>query len=768
MRIHALLVRCTGLAAISAAGLLVPASPARAQDFELHPAVIEGTVELGSDVVLQSGTIQAAAFDPATGLTHSASTSLVLPAGGGTSGTYRLTVEAGTSGLTYSVFGVLRSSTDFLPEIRIPARTVAVTEGQTALRDLRFPEWHFGTVNVSVSVTGIASLVEARLFFQSTDSVTGIRADTTGTVPSSGSAALPAGPGVVVAGAQATVMAGGVSAVFNLETRTFSLPASGSHDLAYSLHVGSQDPGSLSGRAEIRGAAFDAITVRASGGTPVQSLAAQVGSGGPFSFDPVNPGTWSLFSQASDAMPDGSTRFLRSPFRTLTVAPGQDVAGVDFVEDAVFARGTLRTGDWRNPLSSFVSVSASSGLGSLAHVAGQSWSLLRWPTAGVLPYELVLGSGHPWRFNSALVVNRYSAASSDGFSENSVGALVPSGDIGTPTAGDVTERDISVLDFRSSIVTLRLTVAGGGTLTNPTVSASGIRRSPAGELLYGTTGSGATFTPQPVAAGTVTLTLAPGTYTLQAFATVQGSRTSFGVLRDFVVLPGDDIEQDLEAPALALGSPAPLAEFECGEDVAVSGTATDPSGVASVSVNGVAVAVAADGSFSTVVAELPVGENAIAVTATDSQGNAVTIRRTVVVLECTDAEAPSATAAASVGSLWPPNHRMVPVTISGTAADASGVLDIQGWTISSSERDDSKGDGRSTGDCDGRDGFAAPAAFPATVAVGPDGTFSFTVNLRAERQGTGSDRVYTVAFEVRDPHGNATPVAVQVLVPHDR
>ena len=42
------------------------------------------------------------------------------------------------------------------------------------------------------------------------------------------------------------------------------------------------------------------------------------------------------------------------------------------------------------------------------------------------------------------------------------------------------------------------------------------------------------------------------------------------------------------------------------------------------------------------------------------------------------------------------------------------------------------------------------------------------VNLRAERSGTGSGRVYTVHIECTDASGNVTRGTVEVTVPHDQ
>ena len=43
-----------------------------------------------------------------------------------------------------------------------------------------------------------------------------------------------------------------------------------------------------------------------------------------------------------------------------------------------------------------------------------------------------------------------------------------------------------------------------------------------------------------------------------------------------------------------------------------------------------------------------------------------------------------------------------------------------------------------------------------------------TVDLRAERQGDGNGRVYTINYEVTDASGNTATGSSQVWVPHDQ
>jgi len=136
--------------------------------------------------------------------------------------------------------------------------------------------------------------------------------------------------------------------------------------------------------------------------------------------------------------------------------------------------------------------------------------------------------------------------------------------------------------------------------------------------------------------GECTITVLAGTYTIEAYATVEGSYTKFG---EFTVSvePGDVIRQDIEAPTVDISQPGG-SEHVCGSSVEVVGTATDVSLVESITVNGVEVDFFPTGnpddeyevSFSTTVGGLVVNEwNIITIVVTDTLGNSITVERQV-------------------------------------------------------------------------------------------------------------------------------------------
>ena len=105
-----------------------------------------------------------------------------------------------------------------------------------------------------------------------------------------------------------------------------------------------------------------------------------------------------------------------------------------------------------------------------------------------------------------------------------------------------------------------------------------------------------------------------------------------------------------------------------------------------------------------------------------------------------DATPPTISCAASPGILWPPNGKLMPVTVTVTTggatafnlvsvtASAGVAADIQGWSI---------------------------------------GTADTAGLLRASRSGSGGDRTYTLTYEATDEAGNAARCSTTVRVPHD-
>jgi len=199
----------------------------------------------------------------------------------------------------------------------------------------------------------------------------------------------------------------------------------------------------------------------------------------------------------------------------------------------------------------------------------------------------------------------------------------------------------------------------------------------------------------------------------------------------------------------------PAATVECGSPANVSVVVSDPEGDAlSVvwSVNGVTAHTNALGASSPGVAanvifaaELPLGTNVVAVTATDSATNSASCSTIIVVVDTIPPVIMST--AANPKTLWPPNHKMIPIKVSAVVQDACGPTHWKIISVKCSQPVNGLGDGNTS----------------------PDWqiTGDHTVNLRAERTGTSSaDRIYTLTLQAEDAAGNRSVTkTVTVNVP---
>lgn len=114
-----------------------------------------------------------------------------------------------------------------------------------------------------------------------------------------------------------------------------------------------------------------------------------------------------------------------------------------------------------------------------------------------------------------------------------------------------------------------------------------------------------------------------------------------------------------------------------------------------------------------------------------------------------DSVPPALTLTATPTTLWPANHKLVRVQVTASATDAVDAAPaIEFVSATSSEPDDGRGDGNTTGDIVQLD--------------------AYTFLLRAERAGGGSGRVYTLTYRATDATGNSSLASVQVLVPANR
>jgi hypothetical protein len=214
---------------------------------------------------------------------------------------------------------------------------------------------------------------------------------------------------------------------------------------------------------------------------------------------------------------------------------------------------------------------------------------------------------------------------------------------------------------------------------------------------------------------------------------------------------------DTTPPAVTVSFPAPPGGqggfFNAGQTPVVgSVTATDAGTVAGItctdSADGLTIGLLEGGGTGTASRSLSVsgdGQHDITCTATDGAGNdgaeAGSANTETVKI---DTASPTSSCSADPDTLWPPDHKLVAVTTSVNVADAGS----------------------------GPGGFVLTSA--TSNELGDDDIQSFTLGepdvngvLRAEREGSGIGRTYTLRYTVADVAGNTSNCDVQVTVPHD-
>jgi hypothetical protein len=209
---------------------------------------------------------------------------------------------------------------------------------------------------------------------------------------------------------------------------------------------------------------------------------------------------------------------------------------------------------------------------------------------------------------------------------------------------------------------------------------------------------------------------------------------------------------------------------ECSAAAIVSTTVSDPDGDALTvvwTVNGRVVQTntlpasnppqASKVSF---VGTLPIGTNIIGVTVTDSATNTSACSTTVAVADTIPPTIASASASPNV--LWPPNHKMVDVTVSARVTDSCSASTWKIIGVSTNQASTTKNDGRNENrDQLKNNGHGNGNTSPTDWVI----TGDHTLQLRAERSGNSS-RVYYITIQATDASRNiSTTKRVTVTVP---
>lgn len=143
------------------------------------------------------------------------------------------------------------------------------------------------------------------------------------------------------------------------------------------------------------------------------------------------------------------------------------------------------------------------------------------------------------------------------------------------------------------------------------------------------------------------------------------------------------------------------------------------------------------------------GAHSITVTATDAAGNP-TVKS--VMFTVIDNTPPAITLNGNAISLGPPNHQYETISVADLVASASdncdstvGLSSVYITKVTSDEVENSKGDGNTLND----------------IVIAGD---CRSVQLRAERDGGGNGRVYSITFKVKDASGNSATATAKVTV----
>ncbi len=275
-------------------------------------------------------------------------------------------------------------------------------------------------------------------------------------------------------------------------------------------------------------------------------------------------------------------------------------------------------------------------------------------------------------------------------------------------------------------------------------------------VLQGTGDGGTGLTVfHPLANGSVikiTYTDIPTTANSQATLALSGDTTEYPLSLD---IDGDQtIDQEISPDAVEL-IVSPIANAGADQTVectSTSGATVTLDGSASSDPNGDTLTFTWTGPFGTATGpdptiRLPLGTHTTTLTVDDGKGGTASDTVNITVVDATPPIINSVTATPNL--LWPPNHKMVPVTVAASATDtcnaAAPICRIT--SVSSNEPINGTGDGDTAPDW--------------------EITGNLALKLRAERAGTGTGRIYTITVGCTDPSGNSSTKNTTVTVPRN-
>jgi hypothetical protein len=152
-----------------------------------------------------------------------------------------------------------------------------------------------------------------------------------------------------------------------------------------------------------------------------------------------------------------------------------------------------------------------------------------------------------------------------------------------------------------------------------------------------------------------------------------------------------------------------------------------------------------------VISSLSLGQHTITLQVSDGTNEPQTKE---IIVEIVDTTIPTLAPVADKAILWPPNHHMVNVVIQANASDNSGLPVTLTVSVTSNEAIEGLGDGDMSPD------WTEPIIDQENGII--------TLQLRAERSGSGDGRVYTITITATDQSGNSSTVNIEIIVPHDK
>ncbi|MED0993403.1 glycine rich domain-containing protein [Bacillus nitratireducens] len=103
-------------------------------------------------------------------------------------------------------------------------------------------------------------------------------------------------------------------------------------------------------------------------------------------------------------------------------------------------------------------------------------------------------------------------------------------------------------------------------------------------------------------------------------------------------------------------------------------------------------------------------------------------------------------------TIWPPNHKMVPITATINVSDGTGTSGINSVVLTSITSNETL-----------QSDDIQNANYNKPISGSTD-----SFKLRADRLGSGNGRIYTVTYTAKDNTGNVTTKTATVTVPHDQ